>query len=180
MTRQAAPVRVVGIIVKMKRLLPLLFIFIFSGCNFLIPDNIADNTKYDIPDHGFNDIDSIMSWLGYNIYWINDADVYGKEYFQNPQETYDKRAGDCEDWCILAMYMIKNELGLYPNLIIAQRIDDHRYGHAWIEVDGIWYDPQKYHPKLDKLEMLTEYRIHTIWNYSDTMIRSKIFHRSIK
>ena len=50
-------------------------------------------------------------WLRANIDYVSDAIHDEREYWQSPDQTYQWRSGDCEDFAILALYMIRQELG---------------------------------------------------------------------
>ncbi len=80
----------------------------------------------------------IGQWLNFSIQYVDDDihDTY--EYWQSPDQTYTWRAGDCEDFAILMMYMTRAELGGWPQLVKGMLSGG---GHAWIEWEGRWYEP---------------------------------------
>lgn len=68
----------------------------------------------------------------------SDLSLWGKpEYFAKASETIEKGGGDCDDKAILlASFYIG--LGLDPVVVVAYT---DRGGHAFVEMDGLVYDP---------------------------------------
>lgn len=69
-----------------------------------------------------------------------------KDYWQTPQETLKRGAGDCEDIAVL-FQSIANWMGIDMNVVVGQWIRETRAGvfekegHAWVEHDGHVIDP---------------------------------------
>lgn len=61
------------------------------------------------------------------------------DFWQFPQETLATRMGDCEDMAILLCSLLRTRL---PESSVFVTVGDYsRYGHAWVVVDGVVYDP---------------------------------------
>lgn len=94
----------------------------------------------EIPELGIQTTQDAMTWVAWNINWVDDAIHYpADEYWQSPAQTYVWRSGDCEDYCILALYLIYRDVGIKGKMCIGMC-----YGglHAWVYVDGHFWEPQ--------------------------------------
>jgi len=93
---------------------------------------------------GFATTYEIMYWVRTNISFVDDAVHYPKmEYWQSPVQTYTWGTGDCEDYVILAMYLIHRTFGRYPTMVIGTfgRFTD--FCHAWMmDEDGTEWEVQ--------------------------------------
>lgn len=76
-----------------------------------------------------------ISWITHNVIPAHDE----CDYWQSPEETYNFRQGDCEDMCILFMYLIHEQLGMDSELHILQVGNDEIY-HAVVWSEGIYYN----------------------------------------
>ena len=95
--------------------------------------------QFDIPHIGASSPLDIGVWLNTNIRYVGD-DIHDEwEYWQSPDQTYTWRTGDCEDFAILALYMIHTEPGGWPELG-AGKYDGT--GHGWVVYEGRWYEAQ--------------------------------------
>lgn len=45
-------------------------------------------------------------------------DGYKTEYWQSPGETLELRTGDCEDMCILLMFLLKERLNIESEMLV--------------------------------------------------------------
>lgn len=85
-----------------------------------------------IPDLGLETTEEVMQWVSQNITYKSDGI---RDEWQEPHETYNSRTGDCEDFAILALYLMGRgnmETGTNRN----------KGGHAWVSVDGQHWEPQ--------------------------------------
>ena len=91
----------------------------------------------EIPDLGIESPYDALAWTSKNIeYEADDGDEW-----QSPQHTYEIGHGDCEDFCLLAMYLIHRSSGIKTTMMLGQ--DSREYAaHHWIELDGEWWEPQ--------------------------------------
>lgn len=66
-----------------------------------------------------NDID-VTNWNDVNNYVTTNilAKSDTVEYWQTPEETYNLKTGDCEDFAILKMFLLKTKLNLDSEMII--------------------------------------------------------------
>lgn len=73
-------------------------------------------------------IDSISFWIFANIIMKSDAEQFGYEgYWQTPEEVVENMAGDCEDLCILFLWLTYQYLDIKPRLLVMHRIG---YAHS--------------------------------------------------
>jgi hypothetical protein len=64
-----------------------------------------------------------IDWIGDAMLWSYNIEYIADEtdYWQLPEETYESRTGDCEDFCIMFMYLMKTKLNLETNLIMIEK-----------------------------------------------------------
>lgn len=88
---------------------------------------------------GMTSPEAIQNWLSQNIQYKTDQSVHGvDEYWQTPSETYALRSGDCEDWAILMMYLIRTNLaGDLPKMYF----QPGAMWDIWVEWNGTRYLP---------------------------------------
>lgn len=91
-------------------------IILFTLC-IITFDCIADTpTLWETKQKLNHNPIKIAQWLRKNIRY----ELEFKEYIQTPEETFDKKTGDCEDYAILAEYLMGNSypsqlIGYFPN-----------------------------------------------------------------
>jgi hypothetical protein len=74
----------------MKYLLLIFSVFLLVGCS-VVPDKYPDVPKGEDPK-------VLASWMSFHIKYKSDPELYGHEdYWASKWETYQNRAGDCED-----------------------------------------------------------------------------------
>lgn len=127
---------------KIVKLLPLLFIL--NGCDIMLealnpypPERIEDH----IPDLDLSFVEAK--------YYVMYELVYKREegeFWQFPQETIDRRAGDCEDFAILLGYYAWKE-GIVTEMVSYYSDYDwetreYTKPHAILRLDGELYDPR--------------------------------------
>lgn len=93
----------------------------------------SNNTKEDF-DKTIASISTpkqLEYWLWKNVTYKSDMEIHGKnEYWQNPQETFNLRSGDCEDFALFARYVLI-KLGHETKFIGYHFMKERkRYGHA--------------------------------------------------
>lgn len=122
--------------------------------------------EYDIPCMGFKTVKDVFDWVASNITYHQES---GNEW-QTPEETFYSRRGDCEDFALLVLYFLREELHYsYDDLHVMLG-----YGvinHAWVSIEGLWYEPQsgKYSPHYtDKYDEIFQY------SYTDAMLMAHI------
>lgn len=119
------------------------------GCEYGYDDEIEIGRiedywfENDIPE--FNSIQKTLDFEAARIEEEKDLDVWGiEEYWQTPEETYSLKTGDCEDFCLLFMYILKNKFKPKFNselIIIDRNIEYHAIVYIidldqYIEVAG--------------------------------------------
>lgn len=143
--------------------------------NCAVPLSVFPN----IPDLGFETVQDVMTWMGQAIRYVSDEVHYPQlEYWQSPDQTYVWRAGDCEDFAILAMYFIYRDVGIEPAMAVGTWTDPDtgvETGHAWVFVEGEWWEP-----RLSKnVTSDPVYRLQYMVSYEDAIRRSTTTHRSV-
>ena len=79
-----------------------------------------------------NDLNTIYSWVGENIHYEYDSDVYGADdYWQFPHETLALKTGDCEDQAFLLASLIR-ATGVEAEEIFVALGTVNNQGHAWV------------------------------------------------
>lgn len=81
----------------------------------------------------FKTVDDVLLWVSDTIEYVAD-DV---DYWQNPTETLELKTGDCEDFCLLFMWLLHDRFNLVPELLIVVNGDSE---HAMVRFDGVVYD----------------------------------------
>jgi predicted transglutaminase-like cysteine proteinase len=120
-------------------------------------DTFTDHFKVDIPREGLgdhvrfyvtpndpsvqaqlleigNDLNTIYSWVGENIRYELDSDIYGtEEYWQFPYESLALKTGDCEDQAFLLASLARASGVKAEDIFVALGTIDNQ-GHAWVIV----------------------------------------------
>jgi Transglutaminase-like domain len=120
-----------------RRVFALLLLLLFAGCAV---EPAWDNFHYSaaIPVEA-ESLDDLLLWCMNNISYRSDEEVYGKSYWQTPEETYRLRTGDCEDFALLFMYLTERTLRLETELIIVG-YNSTSANHVVVGVGGEWYE----------------------------------------
>ena len=108
--------------------LALASIILLASCqNFMQLDYSVDLPK------GVDSLESAYLYTA-SMNYKSDTEAHGQEeYWQGPEETIDRTAGDCEDFAIL-FAALAVELGYRGEVVFC-------YGHCVSRVDGQYYDP---------------------------------------
>ena len=119
----------------MKRIQLLVLLVVLSSCNLTPHYGDYSDIQFDIPDLGIQTVQDAMLWTAHNIDYSSDDG----EYWQTPGQTYRRGTGDCEDFVLLAMYLVYRGTGIEPVMVVGY----NGVGwHAWVEVGGEWWEPQ--------------------------------------
>jgi len=82
----------------------------------------------------YETIEMLSTLVYYRTKYVRDPEVYGMlNVWQTPERTYNLRTGDCEDFSILTMYLVKKYLNRQCSIIRLRREDG---GHAILKVYG--------------------------------------------
>jgi hypothetical protein len=108
----------------------MLAVALLTGCEFAMVA-VGDVT---VPDY-MTTPGQVFDWVANYIEYT--PDVVGYDDWQLPDQTMDRRTGDCEDHVILALYLLR-EIGYEGTM----EIGESRSGsaHAWATVDGVHWD----------------------------------------
>ena len=122
----------------------------------------------EIPDLGIQTVQDAMWWVADEIYYVSDSIHYpADEYWQSPAQTYVWRSGDCEDYAILALYLIHRDMGIDGMMWCSS-------DHGWVYVDGHEWEPQ--------LGMICDgwYSVIQMLPYEQVMRRATTTHKAIR
>jgi len=126
-----------------------------------------------IPDLGLQTVSEVMVWVADYVQYQSDAIHYpASEYWQSPAQTYVWRTGDCEDFSILAMYLIYRDVLKTPRMMAGTLFDDP---HAWVEVDEQWWEPQEGVEVTDWPGYVVKYSV----SYAEAIERSTTVHKVV-
>jgi hypothetical protein len=85
------------------------------------------------------DVAGIVQWVQDYLQVASDQGLYGvDDHWATPRESYAAGAGDCDDYVILALYLIERDLGIVGAMVTRYTITGR--GHAWALVDGTEYE----------------------------------------
>jgi hypothetical protein len=85
-----------------------------------------------------NSIKDILEYLSNNIQYKDEKN----DYWQLPEETITKGTGDCEDFCILFMYLLKNKLEIENSLTLIK--PNKKTVHTVVYYSNQYSDPTMY------------------------------------
>ena len=146
---------------------------LFSCAPWWNVDADYDPTFPEIQPTGAALPQDIGKWLNMNIRYLSD-DIHDEwEYWQSPDQTYAWRCGDCEDYAILMMYMIRQELGGWPELGMGKY---YGRGHGWVVYEGRWFEAQGGRDVTND----PGYSLTSTVSYGVTLWRSMNTHKSIE
>ena len=151
----------------MKRII--LLVFILAGCK------IAPIWEFDeIPDIGIQTVQGAMDWVSDEIKYVPDSIHYpADEYWQSPLQTFVWRCGDCEDYAILALYLIHRDVGIDGEMALGS-LDG--MGHGWVLVDGHQWEPQT----ARIIDGNPRYYLSYTISYEEVIRRATITHKAIR
>ena len=84
----------------------------------------------------FSTEQDIVTWISENIEYKSET----IDYWQPPGETLKLKTGDCEDLCILFMYLAKIELDIDAEMLLVISGLDGKGCHALVSCNGTVYD----------------------------------------
>lgn len=122
----------------------------------------------EIPDLGLQSIPDVMYWVAGEIDYVSDDIHYpADEYWQSPAQTYVWKCGDCEDYAILALYLVHRDVGIDGEMWCSS-------DHAWVYADGHEWEPQ--------LGMIADgwYDHRYIVSYEDVIRRATTTHKALE
>jgi hypothetical protein len=120
----------------MKYLIITLLVCGFLGCQEPIELPLTE-PEYNLDVPVFNDVDEIEVWIIENIEYKSDLEVYGKNFWQYPSETFNFKTGDCEDRAILMLYIIHDQFGIDGEFVVYT--SSFGYYHSVVRINGKEY-----------------------------------------
>lgn len=133
-------------------------IFLIICCLFISCDDPTSMLVLEVPEYNIElnitgntlveKIECIDTWIFANIIMKTDEQVHGSSYWQTPEETVELGTGDCEDLCILFMWLCYQYLDIKPDMLILRRWGENhavsKY-HGYIFADYYdWYKNKNY------------------------------------
>jgi|YelNatPaOPRAMG01_1025707.scaffolds.fasta_scaffold05659_1 hypothetical protein len=86
------------------------------------------------PEYCWKNAETVYYWVANNIVYKDDESVWGKEYWQTPQQTIELKSGDCEDQAfLLASLLIASGCPAENVRVVIGKILGGG-GHAWVEL----------------------------------------------
>lgn len=162
----------------MKHLIFLMLVISMYGCTTPTKPKTVQGYEYEWSKPiKVASIDEALEWCSKNITYKSDFER--NDYWQTPQQTYDKRTGDCDDFCLLFV-QLAHELGHEPELIgIKIKIRGEIQGHMVVKIDNVIYDVQSAQ-KLNKFEdskIWEHIKTRESYQYSEALWRAKNYHK---
>jgi len=140
--------------------------------------NVADDydPAFNIPATGATTAYEVCRWVDTRVWYLEDTIHDMPEYWQSPDQTWEWRRGDCEDYALLVMYLLHRDLGGWPEMAIGGYDDGvDVWGHGWVIYAGRWYEPQTGQDVTGN----PAYMLNRSVSYGVAMWRSMNTHRSI-
>jgi hypothetical protein len=191
----------------MKKIILVLLLTVFAcsydGYNSLYYKNMKVKSMHDYSfenDIKVSNIDEAIKYVWLSLKIERDVYVWGiKEYWQTPEETYKLKTGDCEDFCILLLYILQSKLNIEVSYFVAVKDLVWKAGHALVYLDGIYLtsegnfsyvdentskkgiyiDPQGYFIYTAEELPKNGYQIKHIIPYSETIWMTVNYHRAV-
>lgn len=156
----------------MKKLI--LIASLFFGCAFGKPTTYMYTW---VPPVQLGTLNEILRWERDNLtYTLENGDENGADYWQTPEETYNKKSGDCEDYCLLFMHFARfcGHDGFDSQLIIVDK--DNGETHALVMCNGKIHETTggKIYNKIDDYPGYIKTRKE--YSYQDAMYITEKFH----
>ena len=80
--------------------------------------------------------ESLTQWVHEYVTYTSDGE-WPSDQFQTPQKTLELATGDCDDYAILLMWLMYQELGIKSEFVV---LDTGTGYHATVAWEGTWYD----------------------------------------
>ncbi len=112
----------------------------------------------------YETIQDVFDWVSDNIEYSLD----NHEEWQSPKQTVELGTGDCEDFVILAMYLLNRDFGYLPDMIIGVSIATGN-AHCWLSLNDVWYEIQLSGMDVTEIYDAT-YTIELVYTYDQVMV----------
>ena len=150
-----------------------------SGCFY---DQFLDVGCMD--DYKFNDskievssVEEVQEYVYNTITFKFDNDVWGDDYWQLPEDTYSMKTGDCEDFCLLFMYLCKIRLNIETEMIrVSEKHTNANHMIVKLVEKNIYIDPQLSY--LDDFDIF-EYEYKLKIKYCEAIWMAYYYHDSV-
>jgi len=156
-----------------------------SGCEFEVQIGSMDDYRFDDSEIEVNSVEDILIYISNNITYKNDINVWKvNEYWQLPEETYMLKTGDCEDFCILFMYLCKVKLNVNSSYYSFENLNI-KENHAFVKIEDTYYDVTNL--KFDYFSDIYIFKspgkylnYNYSYSYGETMWLTYYYHKNIK
>jgi len=131
-----------------QKIITIIILIIISmiGCEFHNqeindPSDIIVQNDYTYDFENDIDVPNLKMALSYarNIKYLRDKENH--DYWQTPEETYNLKTGDCEDFAIFLLYIVWTKLNIDDCYLVLIN-KDNKGCHAIVQIDGTYYEPQ--------------------------------------
>lgn len=114
----------------------------------------------------FKNIENVNTWCYNKIQYVSDKESTGyDEFFKTPERTLKDKTGDCDDYAILLLYIVKQRFNIEGEFISVKTENSF---HAIARINGKFYDPTN-----NCIDCTDFIEIYEIYSYSDIM--SKVY-----
>lgn len=139
--------------------------------------NVEVEEMYDYDFENDIQISSVKEALDYvasNMTYKNEEN----DYWQLPEQSYQWGTGDCEDYCIFFMYLLKTKLNINSELVLVH--PKKNVYHAVVKYNNQYSDPTMYNPEKGFTNIYVP-ESHIIWeaSYQETMWMTYNYHDNI-
>lgn len=104
---------------------------------------MVSSCEYNIQADRMAELNSVIAFIHESVEYCYDWDNINPSLneWQSPKETLDRGMGDCEDFCILFMFLVHRDLGWEPEIALVFVNGNVFRGHYVVIHNGAVYDP---------------------------------------
>lgn len=131
-------------------------------------DYVFDN------DIQVNSVQEILDYVALNMTYKDEKN----DYWQLPEQSYNWKTGDCEDYCIFMMYLLKEKLGIDSELILVKPRSN--VIHTIVYYNNSYSDPTYYDPE-KKFTNISVPKSHILWRmpYAEAIWMTYHYHDNV-
>ena len=116
-------------------------LFLFTQCLesvSLSTVEVGTLNNYSFDDSGIPTFGALVQYMNY----VSTPIIYTDDphdYWQLPEETWKLKTGDCEDYCILFMYLVETRLNTRTQLVDIKNSYTGEF-HVVVKIDNMYYE----------------------------------------
>jgi hypothetical protein len=114
----------------------LLIFILFIGCSD-DPGMIQVGEMHDYYFENDIEVNSVDETREFVHNYMTNKDEKN-DYWQLPEESYNSKTGDCEDYCIFFQYLLYEKINLNSELVLIKNQEGDR--HTLVEVEGFYHE----------------------------------------